>query len=74
MNNMAEYEALILGLKMALGVKACNLLAFGDSEFVIKQFSGTYEVKHENLRGYHREILSLMKFFDNISFQHIPRS
>ena len=35
-NNMAEYEALIFGLKAALAMGVRQLLAKGDSQLIIK--------------------------------------
>jgi ribonuclease HI len=39
-NNMAEYEALIFGLAMALSLGVRQLLVKGDSQLVIKQVRG----------------------------------
>ncbi|XP_070010938.1 uncharacterized protein [Nicotiana sylvestris] len=36
-NNMAEYEACILGLKMAIDMNVQELLVIGDSDFLIHQ-------------------------------------
>ena len=44
-NNVAEYEALILGLEMAVDMKQLYLQVFGDSQLVINQLLGSYEVK-----------------------------
>ena len=51
-NNEAEYEAVLVGLKVdrRLGIKRLKL--FGDSELVIKQVKGTYGVKNPNLATY----------------------
>ena len=48
-NNIAEYEALIHGLKLAkeLGVK--RILCFGDSDLVIQQASGVSSAVHRTL-------------------------
>jgi len=35
-NNVAEYEALILGLDLAKSLKAENLVVHGDSELIVK--------------------------------------
>ena len=36
-NNIAEYEALVQGLRKAIELKANNLKVFGDSEIIVKQ-------------------------------------
>ncbi|KAL0434297.1 UNVERIFIED_CONTAM: hypothetical protein Slati_2764000 [Sesamum latifolium] len=41
-NNEAEYEALMAGLKMAHEVGARHLIAYSDSELVVKQVEGIY--------------------------------
>ncbi|KAH0737853.1 hypothetical protein KY290_036558 [Solanum tuberosum] len=52
-NNVAEYQALILGLEMVVDMKQLNVQVFGDSQFVINQLLGSYEVKKPELRPYH---------------------
>ncbi|KAL0453731.1 UNVERIFIED_CONTAM: hypothetical protein Slati_1351200 [Sesamum latifolium] len=47
-NNEAEYEALVIGLRMAHETGAKHLLAYSDSQLVVKQVEGTYEAKEEN--------------------------
>ncbi|XP_049350317.1 uncharacterized protein LOC125814913 [Solanum verrucosum] len=44
-NNVAEYQALILGLEMAVDMKQLQLQVFGDSELVINQLLGRKENK-----------------------------
>ncbi|KAL0462652.1 UNVERIFIED_CONTAM: hypothetical protein Slati_0152800 [Sesamum latifolium] len=46
-NNEAEYEALVIGLRMAHEAGAKHLLAYSDSQLVVKQVEGTYEAKEE---------------------------
>ena len=50
LNNVAEYQALIIGLQMAskFGIKYIEV--FGDSKLVINQLSYQYEVKHQDLK------------------------
>ena len=43
-NNVAEYQALILGLEMAVDMKQLHLQVFGDFQLVINQLLGSYEV------------------------------
>ncbi|KAL0433569.1 UNVERIFIED_CONTAM: hypothetical protein Slati_2691200 [Sesamum latifolium] len=44
-NNEAEYEALVIGLRMAHETGAKHLLAYSDSQLVVKQVEGAYEAK-----------------------------
>ena len=49
-NNIAEYEALILGLNLLKKLGAKRIVFLGDSELVIKQINGEYTPKHPRLR------------------------
>ena len=42
MNNMAEYEGLLAGLRAATGLGVCRLLVQGDSQLVVNQVSKEY--------------------------------
>ena len=53
-NNMAEYEALVTGLRMAVKWKIKNLQVYGDSQLVIRQVNDDYETKDEKLAPYKR--------------------
>ena len=39
-NNVAEYEALIHGLRLAKELGICRILCYGDSDLVVQQSSG----------------------------------
>ena len=43
--NEVEYEALLKGLELARSVEAKSILVLGDSQLVMGQINGTYEVK-----------------------------
>ncbi|KAL0371782.1 UNVERIFIED_CONTAM: hypothetical protein Scaly_0859800 [Sesamum calycinum] len=44
-NNEAEYEALVLGIRMAQDVGALHLLAYSDSQLIVKQVNGETKPK-----------------------------
>jgi len=48
-NNVAEYQALILDLQMALEMGIKDLDVYGDSQLLINQLLKEYEVKKEDL-------------------------
>ena len=73
-NNVAEYQALIAGLQMALDMEISYLKVYGDSKLVINQLLTHYEVKNEGLVPYFRLATQLVEEFDGISLEHIPRS
>ncbi|XP_050916810.1 uncharacterized protein LOC127131983 [Lathyrus oleraceus] len=72
-NNMAEYEACILGIKAAIDMKIQFLDVYGDSALVVSQIKGYWDTKHENLIPYREHVLSLIPHFEEITFGHIPR-
>ncbi|GKV23293.1 hypothetical protein SLEP1_g33040 [Rubroshorea leprosula] len=48
-NNVAEYEALIYGLKLASELKAQSIRVFSDSQLVINQVNGSCDIKDPQL-------------------------
>jgi ribonuclease HI len=51
-NNVAEYEALILGLRAAREMGIQEIAVFGDAELVVHQVRSSYQAKHPRLRSY----------------------
>lgn len=72
-NNIAEYKALILGLKGALAKSYKNLEVCMDSELLAKQINGVYRVKNENLQILMREVRNLLSSFESVQVKHVPR-
>ena len=72
-NNMAEYEACALGVQAAIDFDVKLLKVYGDSALVIRQLKGEWETRDPKLIPYQTHILRLAKYFDDISFHHIPR-
>ncbi|XP_058758624.1 uncharacterized protein LOC131631870 [Vicia villosa] len=72
-NNVAEYEACIFGIQVAINLRIKILKVYGDSALVICQVNGDWETRHENLIPYRDYILELIPFFDKITFNYIPR-
>ncbi|CAM8988403.1 unnamed protein product [Rhodiola kirilowii] len=73
-NNMAEYQALLLGLQMARQIRIDEMDIYGDSQLVINQVLGEYEVRKDDLIPYQRHATQLLNKFDSISIGHVPRS
>jgi len=71
---MAECEACILGLKMAIDMNVHELLVIGDSDFLIQQVQGEWAVKKPKITPYVRYIQKLCKKFPKIEFRHTPRT
>ncbi|XP_019236645.1 PREDICTED: uncharacterized protein LOC109216878 [Nicotiana attenuata] len=72
-NNAAEYQALIVGLEMALEMKILQLEIYGDSKLIINQLLGSYEVKKEDLLPFHEYASDLLEKFDRVFLNHVPR-
>jgi ribonuclease HI len=72
-NNIAEYQALILGLKGALAEGYKTLDVYLDSELLAKQINGSYRVKNENLKVLMQEVRKLLSSFDAIDVKHVLR-
>ena len=62
-NNMDEYEALILGLKVLNELGTKRIAVDGDSELVINQVKGIYQSKHPRMRAYMNLVLDLLEEF-----------
>jgi ribonuclease HI len=72
-NNIAEYEALRLGLEEALGHGASRLQVRLDSQLVVRQISGRYQVKSPQLGELHRKVKQLLAKFTWHDIVHIER-
>jgi len=72
-NNVAEYQALVAGLQMALDHRVRRLTVFADSELVVKQLNGQYRVKDAVLRGFHDQASRLLHQIADVEVRHIPR-
>ena len=62
-NNMAEYQACILGLKMAIDMNVYELLVIGDSDLLIHQVQGEWAVKNPKIVPYVQYVQNLCKRF-----------
>jgi ribonuclease HI len=72
-NNVAEYQALLLGLQTARELGAREVEVIGDSELIARQITGVYRVKRESLRALHRNALEALREFERWSIRTVPR-
>ena len=72
-NNMAEYEACIMGLRAAIDPRIKFLRLFGDSALVISQIKGEWDTKHPNLIPYKEHMLAFLPHFEEVTFEYFPR-
>ena len=71
---MAEYEACILGLKLAIDMNIQELLVIGDSDLLIHQVREEWATKNSKILPYLHHVQELRKRFIEIEFQHVPRA
>ena len=72
-NNVAEYEACVLGLQAAIEKKIKSLTVYGDAVLVIWQLNGEWEIRDSKLVPYQEFIKGLIEQFEEITFKHLPR-
>lgn len=72
-HHVAEYEALIAGLRLARGHGVDRLRVRVDSELVVKQLSGKSKVQATHLKSLWRSALSLRAEFSEIDISWVPR-
>jgi ribonuclease HI len=72
-NNIAEWKALIEGLKLAEAYGCKELEVRGDSQLVMKQISGRYKVRSDNLVPLFNEAMKLRRGFDALRFKWVKR-
>ena len=67
MNNVAEYESLLLGLHALKYLGAQRIRVLGDSELVINQVNDSYQTRHLQMRAYRNEVWDM---FGNYFIEH----
>lgn len=72
-NNVAEYQALLAGLRAAGKIGASEVAIFSDSELLVRQMIGQYRVKNEGLRPLYVKALELAAKFKRCTYTHVRR-
>jgi ribonuclease HI len=72
-NNRAEYEALVYALEVAADYGFEEVDVRGDSELIVRQIHGEYDVNDPGLREYRVRALELLDSFAEWSLSHVPR-
>ncbi|HKN07762.1 MAG TPA: ribonuclease HI [Thermoplasmata archaeon] len=73
-NNVAEYVGAIRALEQlrSMGYTG-EVIVEGDSQLVVRQMKGEYEVRAEHLKAYHDWLTQLARSFQGVEFRWIPR-
>lgn len=72
-NNVAEYNALIRALELALDQKASELIVHTDSELVQRQVTGQYKVRKPHLVPLLRRVRELSAKLETFRIVHVRR-
>ncbi|MGQ0535730.1 MAG: ribonuclease HI family protein [Methanobacteriota archaeon] len=72
-NNIAEYSALVRGLRLAAERGVRRLLVRGDSQLVIRQMNGEWRVNDARLAELHEEATALSRAFEQVRYEWVPR-
>jgi ribonuclease HI len=72
-HNVAEYRALIEGLKLARDHGIQRIRVYMDSELVVDQVNGVSAVKQAHLRELHKVASTLVAVFESIRISWVPR-
>jgi ribonuclease H / adenosylcobalamin/alpha-ribazole phosphatase len=72
-NNIAEYEGLVTGLRLAKELGIQRLLIRGDSQLLAKQAQKEYDCNSDKMAEYLLEVRRLEKIFNGFKVRYVPR-
>uniref|UniRef100_A0A2N9FLK1 RNase H type-1 domain-containing protein n=1 Tax=Fagus sylvatica TaxID=28930 RepID=A0A2N9FLK1_FAGSY len=72
-NNVAEYVALLHGLRSAITLQANPFHVYCDSQLVVNQISREYAAKDKKMVAYLTEARKLLGEFEHVQVEHISR-
>jgi ribonuclease HI len=72
-NNVAEYEALLMGLEALSQLGRKKIRVQSDSQLLVRQLNGQYRVKDEKLKRLFERAKTLLRGFDKVHILHVPR-
>jgi ribonuclease HI len=72
-NNVAEYLALLIGLEQARTLSPERLEVHMDSELVVRQLNGIYQVRHPDLLPLFQRARQLLQTFPEVRVAHVRR-
>jgi ribonuclease HI len=72
-NNVAEYRALVDGLRRAVEAGVDQLEVVSDSELLVRQMRGEYRVKNAALQVLHREATALAEQLPRVRYTAVRR-
>ena len=72
-NNVAEYSALVAGLRRAVELGVTELELRSDSELLVKQMRGEYRVKNRDLQELFFDASRAARAVGRVSYTHVRR-
>lgn len=72
-NNVAEYQALIKGLELAVDHIVDDLVVYSDSKLVVNQMKGAWKVKQQEMKTLHGRASRIANNIKYIEYKWIPR-
>ena len=72
-NNVAEYTALVNGLRSAVEAGVGELVVVSDSELMVKQMRGEYKVKNRDLQTLFLDASRLERAVGTVTYEHVRR-
>jgi ribonuclease HI len=72
-NNVAEYRALVAGLARARELGAEEIDVRSDSQLMVRQLKGEYQVKSDRLREHYVTAKRILEQFERTDVKHVPR-
>ncbi|XP_022889049.1 uncharacterized protein LOC111404482 [Olea europaea var. sylvestris] len=72
-NNVAEYEALLAGLRLTKEMQVKRLLISSNSQLVVSQVNDNFSTKDKTMTSYLKMVMNLIPSFDKFELTQIPR-
>ena len=73
-NNKAEYEALIVGLRLAREMGLQQVRVYSDSQLVVNQVRRDYQAKGKNIATYLKAVREQLKSFIWFKIEKVPKT
>ena len=72
-NNVAEYSALVAGLRRAIELGITSVEVRSDSELMVKQMRGEYRVKNKDLQELFLDASRAAREIREVTYTHVRR-
>ncbi|XP_057969336.1 uncharacterized protein LOC131158486 [Malania oleifera] len=73
-NNDVEYEALLAGLRLAKALGVAQFKVLSDSQLVVEQLKGEFEVRDQKMKKYLAKAQEYAKAFIHFDIERVPRA